>query len=223
MAKQEHKTDSPSLDGYTGHIGVDEAGRGCLAGPVVAAAVLFPPDFSFAENLPGLDDSKKLTARAREKLVPAIKTNAVAWCVGISWPGEIDSINILNATFRAMSRAVSRLRLSSALPPIAVDGNHTIRPDAWSAVTALPLPGQSAIIDGDALVPQIAAASVLAKTFRDKLMVKLDARYPGYRFAVHKGYGTKEHREAILSLSPCPMHRKTFRGVREEERQLTLF
>lgn len=220
MAKQKHRPDMPTLAGY---VGVDEAGRGCLAGPVVAAAALFPPDFPFAENLPGLDDSKKLTAQTREKLVPLVKAHAVAWRIGISWPDEIDGINILNATFRAMSRAVSRLRLPSALPPLAVDGNHVIRPDAWRAVTSIPIPAQCAVIDGDALVPQIAAASVLAKTFRDKLMLKLDARHPGYGFAVHKGYGTKEHREAILSLGPCPMHRKTFRGVREEERQLTLF
>lgn len=213
----------PDTSSLSGYIGVDEAGRGCLAGPVVAAATLFPPDFSFTGNLPNLDDSKKLTAETRKKLVPAIKANAVVWSIGISWPAEIDSINILNSTFRAMSRAVSRLRLSPALPPLAIDGNHIIRPDAWSAVTLLPLPEQCAVIDGDALVPQIAAASVLAKTFRDRLMQKLDARHPGYGFTVHKGYGTKDHRAAILSLGPCSMHRKTFRGVREEERQLTLF
>lgn len=207
---------------FTGHIGVDEAGRGCLAGPVVAAAVLFAPDFPFQEALPGLDDSKKLTAKAREKLFPAIKAAAVRWSLGLAWPEEIDRINILNATFRAMSRAVVSLRLDVP-PPLVIDGNHRIRPDAWQAVTCAPVPPQCAVIDGDALIPQIAAASVLAKTFRDRLMLRLDCRHPGYGFAVHKGYGTKDHREAVIRLGACPLHRKTFRGVREEERQLTLF
>lgn len=212
-----------TFDGHTAHIGVDEAGRGCLAGPVVAAAALFPSGFNFAEALPGLDDSKKLTAKAREKLVPAIKMHSAAWGIGISWPEEIDRVNILNATFRAMSRAVSRLRNTPGLPPLVIDGNHTIRAEAWNAVTTLPLPRQHAVIGGDALVPQIAAASVLAKTFRDALMEKLDARHPGYGFALHKGYGTKAHLAAIAQLGPNRMHRKTFRGVREEEKQLTLF
>ncbi len=207
---------------YHGHIGVDEAGRGCLAGPVVAAAVLFPPDFPFADRLPGLDDSKKLTAKSREALLPAVKGYAVAWGLGLSWPEEIDSINILNATFRAMSRAVARLACAN-LPDLVIDGNHGIRPDAWAATTRRPFPRQRAVIDGDALVPQIAAASILAKTFRDKLMLKLDARYPGYGFAAHKGYGTREHQRAIMAKGPCPIHRKTFRRVREEVTQLTLF
>ena len=211
------------MNAFDGHIGVDEAGRGCLAGPVVAAAALFPPGFSFTENLPGLNDSKKLSAKARERLAPAIKFHAVAWRIGVSWPEEIDAINILNATFRAMSRATAKLRLETSMPPLVIDGNHVIRADAWDAVCALPLPVQKAVIDGDALVPQIAAASILAKTFRDALMDKLDRRYPGYGFATHKGYGTKEHREAIIRLNPSLMHRKTFRGVRPEEEQLTLF
>ena len=210
------------MEHHHGCIGVDEAGRGCLAGPVVAAAALFIPGFPFTALLPGLDDSKKLTAKARERLAPAVRQHAVAWAVGISWPGEIDNINILNATFRAMARAVSRLK-HTPLPQLVIDGNHVIRRDAWAAVTTLPLPEQCAIVDGDALVPQIAAASILAKTFRDKLMEKLDARCPGYGFAVHKGYGTKEHREAIIRIGPSFMHRRTFRGVKEEERQLTLF
>lgn len=220
MARTRTLPDIASLAGYAG---VDEAGRGCLAGPVVAAVVLFPPDFSIVEALPGLDDSKKLTAAARWALVPAIKVHATAWRIGISWQDEIDAVNILNATFRAMSRAASRMGRCPLQPPLAIDGNHVIRPDAWAAVTARPLPEQRAVVDGDALVPQIAAASVLAKTFRDRLMIKLDARFPGYGFAAHKGYGTKDHRAAVARLGPCPVHRKTFRGVREEERQLTLF
>lgn len=208
---------------FAGYIGVDEAGRGCLAGPVVAAAVLFVPEFPFAAILPKLDDSKKLSTPAREKLAPAIKQHCVCWRLGISWPEEIDRINILNATFRAMSRAVSRLRLPAPLPPLVIDGNHVIRKDAWQAVCSAPLPEQKAVIDGDALVPAIAAASILAKTFRDALMAKLDHRHPGYGFTKHKGYGTAAHREAIRQLGPSPMHRKTFAGVRRDDEQLTLF
>lgn len=224
MNEQSMNTPAPEIPSanFGGHIGVDEAGRGCLAGPVVAAAALFSPDFKFAERLPGLDDSKKLTAKAREKLVPLVKSQAVVWAVGVSWPEEIDRINILNATFRAMSRAVCRLQRVIALPPLVIDGNHVIRAEAWSAVTDLPMPGQRAVIDGDALVPQIAAASILAKIFRDSLMVKLDIKFPGYGFACHKGYGTKAHLTAITRIGPCSMHRRTFRGVREEGIQLTL-
>ena len=208
---------------FAGFIGIDEAGRGCLAGPVVAAAVLFAPDVSFPDYLPGLGDSKKLTEPARERLAPLIKCHAVSWGLGWAWPEEIDQINILNATFRAMSRSVVKLHRSGPLAPLAIDGNHTIRNTAWAAVTNLPLPQQHAIVDGDALVPQIAAASILAKTFRDSLMRKLDSRHPGYGFAKHKGYGTQKHCAAIQERGPCPLHRKTFRGVREEEQQLTLF
>lgn len=208
---------------FDGYVGVDEAGRGCLAGPVVAGAVLFERGFDFDRLLPGLDDSKKLAVGAREALAVAVKRHALCWRVGLSWPDEIDSVNILNATFRAMSRAVSRLKFPGPPPPLVIDGNHIIRRKCWLAVTDRPLPDQTAVIDGDALVPAISAASVLAKTFRDKLMAKLDARHPGYGFAAHKGYGTKEHREAIKTLGACPLHRKTFRGVRPEEQQLTLF
>ncbi|MDL2210711.1 ribonuclease HII, partial [Desulfovibrio sp. OttesenSCG-928-O18] len=119
------------MDNHHGCIGVDEAGRGCLAGPVVAAAALFASDFSFTTLLPGLDDSKKLSAKNREKLAPAIKQHALAWCIGISWPEEIDAVNILNATFRAMARAVSRLKYEQPLPLLLIDGNHIIRPNAW--------------------------------------------------------------------------------------------
>ncbi|MCC8194056.1 MAG: ribonuclease HII [Deltaproteobacteria bacterium] len=220
MAVSSHVSD---ISVFAGHAGVDEAGRGCLAGPVVAAAALFIPEFSFRQSLPGLDDSKKMTAPAREKLAPAIKCHALAWGIGLSWPAEIDRVNILNATFRAMSRAVAAMKKIGPLPPLVIDGNHTIRPDAWLAATNRPAPEQKAVIDGDALIPQIAAASVLAKTFRDRLMQKLDARHPGYGFAIHKGYGTVEHRTALIVLGPCSLHRRTFRGVRTEERQLTLF
>ena len=197
------------------HIGVDEAGRGCLAGPVSAAAVLFPDGLDSTALFPGLTDSKKLTAAKREILYPLIRANTI-WAIGLAWPVEIDGVNILNATFRAMSRAVSRLRCPRPLPRLLVDGNHPIREDAWKAATAMPLPPQSPIIKGDSLVPAISAASILAKVFRDRLMARLDRRYPGYGFAIHKGYGTQEHRDAIAELGFSAMHRKTFNATGRE-------
>ena len=176
---------------------MDEAGRGCLAGPVVAGAVILPP----AYDLPGLTDSKKISANTRQILEKRIKEQALAWGLGLSWPLEIDRINILQASLRAMSRAVAVLRLEPAF--LAVDGNREI---------PLARP-QRAVVGGDALVPAISAASILAKTFRDKLLFHLDKRYPGYGLAQHKGYGVKSHFEALRALGPCPMHRLTFKGV----------
>lgn len=185
--------------------GVDEAGRGCLAGPVVAGACILPADY----DLPGLTDSKKLTAARREALYPRIREQAVAWAVGLSWPGEIDRVNILQATFLAMGRAVRALKVCPRL--LRIDGNHTI------PAHALGLPvDQEWVVGGDGSVPAISAASVLAKTFRDRLMVKLGCRYPGYGLEQHMGYGTKVHLEALVRLGPSPMHRLTFRGVRAE-------
>ena len=180
--------------------GIDEAGRGCLAGPVVAAACILPEAF----DLPGLTDSKALTPARRETLAQAIRTQAVAWSLGLAWGPEIDRVNILQATLRAMERAVSTLRLTPAL--LLIDGNQ---------LTTLSLP-QRFIIGGDLLVPAISAASILAKTFRDQLMAKLHRRHPGYNLAGHKGYGTAEHLAALQSLGPSPIHRLTFRGVRQE-------
>lgn len=190
-----------------GAAGVDEAGRGCLAGPVVAAAVLLPESY----ELPGLNDSKKLTAAKRAVLEPAIKAQAAAWGLGVIWPGEIDSINILQATFRAMARAVAVMKLRPLT--LLIDGNKTI-PVHLLVSPALP---QRAIVDGDALVPAISAASILAKTFRDRLLERLDRRHPGYGLAVHKGYGTVAHLAALRSLGPCAQHRLTFRGVLPEK------
>ena len=188
--------------------GIDEAGRGCLAGPVVAGAVILPPQY----DLPGLTDSKKLTARRRSVLAQAIKAQAVSWALGFSWPREIERVNILQATLLAMSRALDAL----AVPPlrVLVDGNRPFP-------CAVPL---TAVVGGDALCPSISAASILAKTFRDDLMRSLDALHPGYGLAVHKGYGTKDHLDALRRLGPSPTHRLTFRGVRPEsvERQLCL-
>ena len=273
------------------HVGVDEAGRGCLAGPVVAGAVLFPENFNFPEQLPGLDDSKKLDEKKRLLLKPVIEKSAVAFGIGVSWQDEIDAVNILNATFRAMSRAilalVARLEQTSLaslpLPKLFIDGNKTIptaqwyacqgpdssrfrgaqsqprlpfisasmekstffspdaphhslgketaddhnspsRPDAgrtWEARLALPrgllpvhsprLPEQEAVVSGDALLPSISAASILAKTARDALMPALDTFCPGYDFSRHKGYGTRFHCERIAELGPSILHRKSFK------------
>lgn len=220
------------------HMGIDEAGRGCLAGPVTAAAVLFPQGFDFALRLPGLTDSKALSAKRRGRLEATIRKDAAAFGIGFAWPGEIDAVNILNATFRAMSRAVfillRRLPPQIAVPALFIDGNHTIPAVHWQAAwprlakgkncpfSFPPLPSQRAVVDGDAHVPAISAASVLAKTCRDRLMTRLDPRFPGYGFASHKGYGTKEHLEALALLKPCALHRLTFRKVLPAEEQCLL-
>lgn len=203
----------PSDPGITA--GVDEAGRGCLAGPVVAGAVILPASF----DLPGLTDSKACTARQRDTLAPRIKACAIGWGLGIVWPRRIDAINILQATFEAMSLAIRHLRTTPAL--LLIDGDKTV-PEAvlarlWSLGHAGTPPLQRAIIHGDATEPAISAASILAKTCRDRLMTSLDKRWPGFGFAVHKGYGTREHYEALRRLGPCPQHRLTFRGVCEEK------
>ncbi|MBI5518931.1 MAG: ribonuclease HII [Desulfovibrio sp.] len=177
--------------------GVDEAGRGCLAGPVVSAACILPDSF----DLPGLTDSKALSAEKRDVLAVAIRAQAVSWSLGLAWPGEIDRVNILQASLRSMERAVARLRAAPQL--LLVDGNQNI-------ATHLP---QRTVIGGDALVPAISAASILAKTFRDHLLCVLDRLHPGYGLAVHKGYGTAAHLEALRRLGPSPVHRMSFRGV----------
>lgn len=200
--------------------GVDEAGRGCLAGPVVAAAVILPSDAS----LPGLADSKTLSADQRAGLAARIGLVAVAWGLGVIWPEEIDRTDILRATFKAMSRAAASLRVRPSL--LLVDGKFPVPEVLLQDAMAAPLPRQKAVVHGDALIACISAASIIAKTFRDNLMEKLDRRYPGYGLARHKGYGTKEHLEALRRLGPCRMHRKTFRGVRTEAvalRQGSLF
>lgn len=194
--------------------GIDEAGRGCLAGPVVAAAVMLPAVF----DLPGLDDSKACSARTRETLAPRIRQCAVAWGLGVVWPARIDAVNILQATFEAMSRAVCALRQPPAL--LLVDGDKTV-PTAtlalrWRKGGPASLPAQRAIVGGDKSEPAISAASILAKTFRDRLMRRLARRWTGYGFEEHKGYGTREHLDALRRLGPCPLHRLTFRGVLPE-------
>lgn len=202
--------------------GIDEAGRGCLAGPVVAAAVILPEQY----DLPGLTDSKALSAAQREALAPRIRQCALAWGLGMVWPRRIDAINILQATFEAMSRAVATLgghnghgsRPQGALQ-LLVDGNKTIPPQVLQRLlpSCQPLPAQHAVVGGDRRVPAISAASILAKTCRDHLMDVLDRRWPGYDLARHKGYGTAAHYAALHRLGPCPQHRLTFRGVRPDD------
>lgn len=189
--------------------GLDEAGRGCLAGPVVAAAVILPAVF----KLSGLDDSKKISAKLRERLAVQIKNCAVAWSLGVVWPQRIFEINILNASLEAMSRAAGTL---GVLPGrLLIDGNrlinHAVLTRFWPQGTKLP--EQKAIVHGDGLIPAISAASVLAKTYRDMLMCKLDRRWPEYGFSRHKGYGTREHMAALAEFGACPLHRRGFRGV----------
>ncbi len=178
--------------------GVDEAGRGPLAGPVVAAAVILPPGTS----LSGLNDSKKLSPRQRERLAAEIRATALAWAVAEASAAEIDAWNILRSTLRAMARAVAALPLTP--DEVLVDGNQA---------PALEVPVRT-IIGGDALEPAIMAASILAKTHRDARLVALEARHPGYGFARHKGYGTAAHLAALARLGPCPEHRRSFAPVR---------
>jgi ribonuclease HII len=184
---------------YPGHVcGVDEAGRGPWAGPVSAAAVILDP-----KRIPkGLNDSKKLTAAAREALEPQIKAAAVAWGVAFASVAEIAELNILHATGLAMCRAVEALHVA---PVIAlVDGNYAFK---------LPCDVRT-VVQGDGQCLSIAAASILAKTARDRLMTELDRAYPGYHFAAHKGYGAPKHIEALRALGPCPIHRKSWAPIR---------
>ncbi len=216
--------DSPCL-----FIGIDEAGRGCLAGPVVAAAVLLPPhlDAILAKGaLQGLTDSKKLTAAARERLAADIRRHALALGIGLVWQAEIDRINILQATFHAMAKAAVCLLKSHAqgtkeAPPatlpvkLCIDGNKTIPSNVLAQYWHMQvLPLQESLVGGDGLIPAISAASIMAKTHRDTLMCVFHRRWPKYNFAKHKGYGTQEHLAAIAQYGPCPLHRLTFGGVR---------
>ncbi len=175
--------------------GCDEAGRGCLAGPVVAAAVILPPKF----NHPMLDDSKKLSEKQRSILRPIIEAEALSWAVGVVSVSEIDEINILNASFLAMHRAISALK--SKPEWLLIDGNR-FKP--------YPEIGHSCIIKGDSIYRSIAAASILAKTHRDELMEALHEEYSMYSWQSNKGYPTKDHREAIRKHGPCEHHRMTF-------------
>jgi ribonuclease HII len=186
--------------------GVDEAGRGPLAGPVVAAAVILDPD----RPIRGLADSKVLSPEERSILAPKIRARAVAWAIGWSDREEIDCLNILQATFLAMRRAL--LALPVCPTHIEVDGNQLPRvADLQLGCTV------EAVISGDAKRSAISAASILAKTHRDMLMERLDTHYPGFGFAVHKGYGTPDHLAVLDAYSPTPLHRRSFRPVLQAE------
>jgi len=185
--------------GYQRIAGVDEAGRGPLAGPVVAAAVLLPQD-GVGERL---FDSKQIPSKKREDLYRVISSKALGVGIGIIGQEEIDSLNILHAALKAMAMAVGRLPLSPDF--ILIDGTQGIQ---------LPIP-QKAIPKGDQLSNSIAAASIVAKVTRDRLMEEYHKQFPQYNFARHKGYGTEEHRQAIQTFGVCELHRKTFRGVKE--------
>ena len=181
-------------EGFERICGVDEAGRGPLAGPVCAAAVILPPDFA----LPGLNDSKKLSEKKRELLFPMIQEKAVAWSVAFASVEEIEELNILRATFLAMNRAISGL---DPRPDLAlIDGNQN---------REIAMPNRT-VVHGDARCACIAAASILAKVSRDLLMVELAKHYPQYGFEKHKGYGTKAHYEALRAYGPSPVHRPSF-------------
>ena len=185
--------------GYRAVAGIDEAGRGPLAGPVVAAAVILPEEF----DLPGLNDSKQLSEKKRNQLYPLIYEQAIAVGIGVGRADEVDEINILQATLKGMSRAVGRL----SLPPdfLLVDG-----------ITPIPIGiEQKTLKKGDSRSLSIAAASVIAKVVRDRIMVAYDRLFPEYGFAGHKGYGSQKHRDAIAQYGPCLCHRRTFAGVKE--------
>lgn len=185
--------------------GCDEAGRGCLAGPVVAAAVIWNPEI----ELIGLNDSKQLSKKKREELAPKIKSNALAWAIGLVEPQEIDQINILNASFLAMHRALKQLQRVPNF--ILVDGNRFNRYEEIE---------HCCIIKGDGKYLSIAAASILAKTHRDALMENYAKQFPHYGWEKNAGYPTRTHRQAIAEIGPSPIHRMSFKLLPD---QLTLF
>ena len=186
--------DSFYKQGVTVICGVDEAGRGPLAGPVCAAAVILPEHL----EIPGLTDSKKLTDKKRRELFPVIKEQAIAYGIGLASEAEIDEINILQATFLAMQRALDQLQVKPDL--VLIDGNR-------EKDFGLPV---KTVVKGDSLSMNIAAASILAKVTRDDLMVQMAEQYPEYGFEIHKGYGTKAHYAALTEYGASPIHRKTF-------------
>jgi len=199
--------------GFTCIAGLDEVGRGPLAGPVVAAAVVLPRNFS----MPGIKDSKLLSATQRERLAPAIRSRADSWGLGIVEVEEIDCINILAASLLAMAKAYETLR---PVPDcLLIDGNQKIPQGFFRNRTpsfTVP-PHQNPIVKGDRVCVSIAAASILAKVARDEIMVSLDKTYPNYGFAAHKGYGSPAHLDALRRFGPSPVHRRSFRPVRDAE------
>ncbi|MBQ0057007.1 MAG: ribonuclease HII [Bacteroidales bacterium] len=187
--------------------GCDEVGRGCLAGPVYAAAVILPPDFTNAL----LNDSKQLTERQRYELRPIIEREAIAWAVGVCDNHEIDRMNILRCSIEAMHRAIRGLKVRPEA--LLIDGNRFYRFEDLPHTT---------IVKGDGKMMSIAAASVLAKTYRDDYMKQIDQEFPQYNWKVNKGYPTRDHRAAIAASGPCHYHRMSFRLLPEADMQLTL-
>ncbi len=196
MWEFEHKA---IAKGYNIIAGVDEAGRGPLAGPVVSAAVILPQNFS----VKGIDDSKKLSEKKRVALFPLIKSQAIAVAIGIASHTEIDQINILQASLLSMKRAVENLSMNPDF--LLIDGKFGIDCSI----------DQTPLIKGDSKSISIAAASIIAKVSRDAIMRDLHQTYPEYNFIQHKGYPTKAHKAAVLKYGPCPVHRRSFRGVKE--------
>lgn len=204
MTKEATFSLPPCLTAGVNEAGCDEAGRGCLAGPVYAAAVILPPDY----RNPLLNDSKKLSEKRRYELRSDIEKNAVAWAIGVVTAAEIDRINILNASILAMHRALDSLSIVPGA--VAVDGNR-FKP--WRDIP------WTTVVKGDGKLADIAAASILAKTYRDDEMMRLHEEYPMYRWDINKGYPTKAHRQAIREHGPSPWHRMSFRLLDD---QLTL-
>lgn len=190
--------DQARSEGYRFIAGVDEVGRGCLAGPVVAAACILDPEKPIPK---GLNDSKKLTGKRRDEIAAELRETTIGFAIGAVEAAEIDTINILEATKKAMLMAVAALQ--PAADYLLIDALR---------LKLNPLP-QKPIIKGDSISYSIAAASIIAKTYRDDLMIKYDAEFPQYGFAGHKGYGAASHFAAIREHGPCPIHRKSFRGV----------
>ena len=196
--------------GFLYVIGTDEAGRGCLAGPVQTAAVALPVEL----RIDGVDDSKALTDAARTALAPRVRSAVRAWCLDAAPAAEVDAINVLQASLASMTRSVTRVwgeLLGAGIPPdrilVVVDGPYSL--PTWSAGP------QRAVVSGDALSMAVAAASILAKVHRDRTMEALAADFPGYGWERNKGYGTKEHRQGLAALGVTPHHRRTFAPVRE--------
>ena len=189
-----------NYSGFSLEAGTDEAGRGCLCGPVVAAAVILPKGFTH----PFLNDSKQLSEKRREELRPFIEENAIAFAVSFVWQEEVDKINVLQASITGMHRSIDALKIVPEF--IIVDGNK------FRVYNEIPY---ETIVKGDAKSFSIAAASVLAKVTRDRIMDDYHHLYPQYEFSQHKGYGTKLHRELIVKYGPCPIHRRTFKRVKE--------
>lgn len=206
-----HRSLLPTYGSGLVEAGCDEAGRGCLAGSVFAAAVILPPDY----DCPLLNDSKRLTAHQRQSLRERIETEALAWAVGVATPADIDRINILHASFLAMHRAVAQLTVSPQF--LLIDGPRFDPYTPAGAQQALP---HACIVKGDGKYQSIAAASILAKTHRDEYMERLAQEYPGYGWEDNKGYPTAQHRAAIQALGPTPLHRRSFRWVNPVQLEL---